>query len=234
MRHGVVGRGEERSGDARDGDCGREGEEKSRTGVGDGGSRTLGRDTFGREFLSRIFRTSLFRVVVQHLRGTRALGAFICIGSRSSVICSSTFSYLLSARGFCPLIESKPAKLKSIVVSVSVVVRGVISAPSSSKRWSRSQIGITTTVCVGSVDVIVVAVVSYVCNRIRFFLPDGKKALHYARRLLVSPSPSVAIVTIRVVVVHPSVHSKLRVPFDDRTRVHVRHMKSHQTFNRRL
>ena len=94
MRHGVVGRREERSGDARDGDCGRDGEEKSRTGVGDGGSRTLGRDTFGREFLSRIFRTSLFRVVVQHLRGTRALGAFICIGSRSSVICSSTFSYL--------------------------------------------------------------------------------------------------------------------------------------------
>ena len=131
----------------------------------------------------------MFRVVVQHLRGTRRLGAFICIGSRSSVICSSTFSYLLSARGFCPLIESKTAKLKSIVVSVSVVVRGVISYPSSSKRWSRTDRGfipILMNMC--SADVIVVAVVSYVCNRIRFFLPDGKKALHYARRLLVSPS----------------------------------------------
>ena len=74
-----------------------EGEEKSRTGVGDGGekereekrreARTLGRDTFGREFLSRIFRTVFVPCcVVQHLHAFNARypgDAFICIVSQS-------------------------------------------------------------------------------------------------------------------------------------------------------
>lgn len=76
------------------------------------------------------------------------------------------------------------------------------------------EITATATVC-GSAVVVITPVVSYVCNRVRFFFSDGKKVLDYARWLLISSSsPKVIIIVVvvgGVVIVDPAVHAKLRV-----------------------
>ena len=77
------------------------------------------------------------------------------------------------------------------------------------------EITATATVC-GSAVVVITPVVSYVCNRVRFFFSDGKKVLDHARWLLISSSsPKVIIIVVvvvgGVVIVDPAVHAKLRV-----------------------
>ena len=200
-------------------------------GVGDSGA--VGWDSRRRDVL--IFFLSL-----------RTAGAFISVfllcccknGGRAprwafccpspSVFDSSCYSvvcmlYTFSARRFraSRRIEIEPTKLKSVVV---VVV--VSSCYRSSRNSSAVEVTTYTTVCgivvvVVVIIIIITPVISYVCNRVRFFFTDRKKVLEYPRRLLVSSSPPSEVVVVpvavvvRIVIVHSAVHSKLWVPFND-------------------
>ena len=122
--------------------------------------------------------------------------AFCC--PSPSVFDSSCYSvvcmlYTFSARRFraSRRIEIEPTKLKSVVVVV------VSSCYRSSRNSSAVEVTTYTTVC-GIVVVVVVIiiiiiiitpVISYACNRVRFFFTNRKKVLEYPRRLLVSSSP---------------------------------------------
>jgi hypothetical protein len=130
--------------------------------------------------------------------------------------------YTFSARRFraSRRIEIEPTKLKSVVVVV------VSTCYRSSRNSSAVEVTTYTTVC-GIVVIVVVIIIiitpliSYVCNRVRFFFPDCKKVLEYPRGLLVSSSPPSevvvvpVVVVVRIVIVHSAVHSKLWVPFND-------------------
>jgi hypothetical protein len=119
--------------------------------------------------------------------------------------------YMFSAGRFRSAIEI-PNKLKSVVVLIVLIV--VSSSYRCSRRSSLVENTATATVC-GSAVVVITSVVSYVCNRVRFFFSDGKKVLDYARWLLISSSSSKVIVVVvvvgGVVIVDPAVHAKLRV-----------------------
>ena len=198
--------------------------------MGDGDSGAVGWDSRRRDvlifFLS--LRTagafiSVFLLCCCKNGGRAPRWAFCCpspsvFDSRCySVVC---MLYTFSARRFRASlrIEIEPTKLKSVVVVV------VSSCYRSSRNSSAVEVTTYTTVCgivVVVIIIIITPVISYVCNRVRFFFPDCKKVLEYPRRLLVSSSPPSevvvvpVVVVVRIVIVHSAVHSKLWVPFND-------------------